>query len=121
VGTVAADMIALLERLENAGPLPRVRALHVPPPKADGTRAGRFCAVELDDGALGGRWALPRSTRSRATCIGGRAMSRRQRSTRSATSTSDPAIGWAWSAWVRRWCRRRSRGFEQLLARARRG
>lgn len=54
MSTVAADLLALLERLAaEAGPLPRVAALHLPPPAADGTRDGEFCAVELDDGSLG--------------------------------------------------------------------
>ena len=50
---IAADIVALIERLARARALPRVRALHLPPPSADGTRAGEFCAVELEDGALG--------------------------------------------------------------------
>ena len=53
MSAVAADTVALLERLARAGPLPRVRTLHLPPPSADGTRAGEFCAVELEDGSLG--------------------------------------------------------------------
>lgn len=50
---VAAEMVTLLETLTGLGPLPRVQALHVPPPKADGTRVGEFCAIELEDGSLG--------------------------------------------------------------------
>ena len=53
MSTVAADIVALLERLASLRSLPRVQALHLPPPSADGTRAGEFCAVELEDGALG--------------------------------------------------------------------
>jgi len=53
MSAIAADLVALLERLARAGPLPCVRALHVPPPAADGTRDGEFCAIELDDGSLG--------------------------------------------------------------------
>lgn len=53
MSAIAADVIALLERLARIGPLPRVHALHLPPPSADGTRAGEFCAVELEDGSLG--------------------------------------------------------------------
>ncbi len=30
-----------------------MRALHLPPPEVAGTRAGEFCAVELEDGTLG--------------------------------------------------------------------
>jgi len=52
-GTVAAELLALLERVAALGPLPRVRALHLPPPAADGSREGEFCAIELDDGSLG--------------------------------------------------------------------
>lgn len=51
--SVAADLVALLERLACAGPLPRVRALHLPPPVAEGSRDGEFCAIELEDGSLG--------------------------------------------------------------------
>jgi len=50
---IATDLLALLERLAAFGPLPRVRRLHLPPPAADGTRDGEFCAIELDDGSLG--------------------------------------------------------------------
>jgi hypothetical protein len=50
---VATDLITLLERMADAGPLPRVQALHLPPPAADGTRDGEFCAIELEDGSLG--------------------------------------------------------------------
>jgi uncharacterized protein (DUF4213/DUF364 family) len=50
---IAADLVALLERLARVGPLPRVQALHLPPPAADGTRDGEFCAIELEDGSLG--------------------------------------------------------------------
>jgi uncharacterized protein (DUF4213/DUF364 family) len=53
MSAIAADLVALLERLGRAGPLPRVQALHVPPPTADGTRDGEFCAIELEDGSLG--------------------------------------------------------------------
>jgi hypothetical protein len=50
---VAAELIDLLERMGRAWPLPRVRALHLPAPSADGSRDGEFCAIELDDGSLG--------------------------------------------------------------------
>ena len=49
----ASDAQALLERYAKRVQLPRVRALHLPPiPEPGGTR-GEFCALELDDGALG--------------------------------------------------------------------
>jgi len=52
--TLAGELVALLDRLTGDMPLaPCVRALHLPPPSADGTREGEFCAVELDDGSLG--------------------------------------------------------------------
>lgn len=53
MSTIPADLLSLLERLAALGPLPRVRQLHLPPPAADGTRDGEFCAIELDDGSLG--------------------------------------------------------------------
>jgi hypothetical protein len=51
--TVARELVAALARLGELGPLPRVRALHLPPPEVAGTRAGEFCALELEDGTLG--------------------------------------------------------------------
>jgi len=50
---IATEICALLERYATLAPLPRVRALHLPPPAADGSRDGEFCAVELESGALG--------------------------------------------------------------------
>jgi len=63
--TVAQALIAHLERLAELGPLPRVARLHLPPPAADGTRDGEFCAVELEDGSLGLSFVLLGDTRSR--------------------------------------------------------
>ncbi len=51
--TIARELVSLLEHLAARTPLPRVRALHLAPPSADGTRAGEFCALELEDGTLG--------------------------------------------------------------------
>jgi uncharacterized protein (DUF4213/DUF364 family) len=52
------ESLALLQDLARLGPLPRVRALHLPPPpRADGPR-GEFCALELEDGSLGLSFAL---------------------------------------------------------------
>jgi hypothetical protein len=45
--------VAGLGRLAGRGPLPAIRALHLPPPEVAGTRAGEFCAIELEDGTLG--------------------------------------------------------------------
>ena len=52
MSAIAAEIVALLERMAHVVPLPRVRALHLPPPTAEG-RDGEFCAVELDEGSLG--------------------------------------------------------------------
>ena len=51
--TAAAETVALLERLHAALPLPRVAALLLPPPAADGSKDGEFGAIELDDGSTG--------------------------------------------------------------------
>lgn len=59
------DLVALAERLAGLGPLPRVAALHLPPPAADGTRDGEFCAVELEDGSLGLSFVLLGDTLAR--------------------------------------------------------
>lgn len=55
---IADDTLALLTRLADTGPLPRVRALHVPPPPPPGGMRGEFCAVELEDGAVGLSYVL---------------------------------------------------------------
>jgi hypothetical protein len=65
MSTVAQDLLALLERFAALGPLPRVRQLHLPPPSADGSHAGEFCAVELDDGSLGLSFVLLGDTLAR--------------------------------------------------------
>lgn len=62
---IAHDLVALLERLDTVGPLPRVKQLLLPPPAADGTRDGEFCAVELDDGSLGLSFVLLGDTLAR--------------------------------------------------------
>lgn len=56
--TVAAETHALLPALAAALGQPRIRALHLPPPLADGTRRGEFAAIELDDGSLGLSYVL---------------------------------------------------------------
>jgi uncharacterized protein (DUF4213/DUF364 family) len=50
---VAAETLATLRRIAPALGQPRVKALHLPPPPADGSRRGEFAALELDDGAVG--------------------------------------------------------------------
>ncbi|MFT3953732.1 MAG: DUF364 domain-containing protein [Piscinibacter sp.] len=59
------DLLALVGRLARLGPLPRVAALHLPPPAADGTRDGEFCAIELEDGSLGLSFVLLGDTLAR--------------------------------------------------------
>jgi uncharacterized protein len=56
--TIATELIALLERFATCSPLPRVKAIHVPPPSAAGSKNGEFCALELDDGSIGVSYVL---------------------------------------------------------------
>lgn len=51
--SVASELLDLLSRFGDRSPLPRVKALHLPPASAAGTKDGEFCALELDDGSLG--------------------------------------------------------------------
>jgi uncharacterized protein (DUF4213/DUF364 family) len=55
---VAADLIALIETRLGAGPVPRVRAVHLPPSPWTGSKDGEFGAVELDSDALGLSYVL---------------------------------------------------------------
>jgi uncharacterized protein (DUF4213/DUF364 family) len=50
---VAHELLVLLERFAARAPLPRVRALHLPPAAMMNTKAGEFGAIELDDGSVG--------------------------------------------------------------------
>ncbi|MCF8197770.1 MAG: DUF364 domain-containing protein [Sulfuritalea sp.] len=59
----AADYLAQLETYAAHCMLPRVRALHLPPARAecggpDNAGKGEFCALELDDGSLGLSYVL---------------------------------------------------------------
>lgn len=65
------ELIALLERFAGRAALPRVRALHVPPASVAGTRAGEFCAIELDDGSLGLTYVLLDAASRRLVTDGG--------------------------------------------------
>lgn len=56
--TVALELIGLLEQVAARTPLPRVRALHLPPAELAGTRQGEFCALQLEDGSLGLSYVL---------------------------------------------------------------
>lgn len=55
--TIASDFLDILRRCHARAPLPAVRALHLPPAGAEG-KAAEFCAVELEDGALGLSYVL---------------------------------------------------------------
>ncbi|CAH1748316.1 conserved protein of unknown function [Thauera humireducens] len=68
--TFASDLIAELERATAGHPVPRVRALHLPPPEAAASKNGEFCALELDDGALGIAYVLLDDALTRL-CTGG--------------------------------------------------
>ncbi len=63
--TVARELLSMMERLAGRTALPRVRALHLPPASADGTRDGEFCALELEDGTLGLSYVLLDDTLAR--------------------------------------------------------
>ncbi|MBL8325820.1 MAG: hypothetical protein JNJ89_12785 [Rubrivivax sp.] len=51
--TVACATLAALREIAPVLGHPRIRALHLPPPPADGSRRGEFAAIELDDGSMG--------------------------------------------------------------------
>jgi len=55
---VAHELLGLLERFAARSPLPRVRALLLPPAAPPTSIAGEFCAIELDDGSLGLSYVL---------------------------------------------------------------
>jgi uncharacterized protein (DUF4213/DUF364 family) len=56
--SVADELLALLDKASPClGPL-RVRRLHLPPPDAAYSLTGEFCALELDNGALGLSYVL---------------------------------------------------------------
>ncbi len=56
--TFATDLVTELELATAGQPIPRARALHLPPPEAAASKNGEFCALELDDGALGISYVL---------------------------------------------------------------
>jgi uncharacterized protein len=55
--TIALELLEILDSVAARMPMPAVRALHLPPPGAEG-KSAEFCAVELDDGALGLSYVL---------------------------------------------------------------
>jgi uncharacterized protein (DUF4213/DUF364 family) len=62
--SAAAEIVAGLHRAGAGSPPLRVRALHLPPPEATG-KDGEFCAVELEDGAVGLSFVLLGDTLAR--------------------------------------------------------
>jgi uncharacterized protein len=54
----AADYLAQLETFAARGPMPRVRALHLPPNRRPEDNRGEFCALELEDGSIGLAYVL---------------------------------------------------------------
>jgi uncharacterized protein (DUF4213/DUF364 family) len=56
--SIATELLSMLERFAQRAPLPRVRALHLPPASAAAGKEGEFCALELDDGAIGLSYVL---------------------------------------------------------------
>jgi uncharacterized protein (DUF4213/DUF364 family) len=63
--TAAHELLTQLEAIDPALGSPRVRALHLPPLPADGSRRGEFAALELDDGAVGLAYVLLEGTLAR--------------------------------------------------------
>jgi uncharacterized protein (DUF4213/DUF364 family) len=61
----AAEYLAQLEAFAARSPLPRVRALHLPPPQPIADNKGEFCALELEDGSLGLSYVLLGDTLAR--------------------------------------------------------
>ena len=51
--TFATDYLHQLEQIGARLSLPAVRALHLPPLAEGARKWGEFCALELEDGALG--------------------------------------------------------------------
>ena len=54
----SADYLAQLQAFAACGALPRIRALHLPPPQAPDNNKGEFCALELEDGSIGLSYVL---------------------------------------------------------------
>jgi uncharacterized protein (DUF4213/DUF364 family) len=54
----ATEYLAQLEAFAARGPLPRVRALHLPPGRFAQDNRGEFCALELEDGSVGLSYVL---------------------------------------------------------------
>ncbi|HTT09858.1 MAG TPA: DUF364 domain-containing protein [Burkholderiaceae bacterium] len=56
--SVAAELLALFDRAAPCLGRLRVRRLHLPPPNAADSLSGEFCALELDNGAIGLSYVL---------------------------------------------------------------
>lgn len=56
--SIAAALLSDLARCVGSAPVPRVKALHVPPAPWNGGKDGEFCALELEDGSLGLSYVL---------------------------------------------------------------
>jgi uncharacterized protein (DUF4213/DUF364 family) len=54
----ATEYLAQLAAFAARGPLPRIKALHLPPAQDGADGKGEFCALELDDGSLGLSYVL---------------------------------------------------------------
>ncbi|MGP1678989.1 MAG: Rossmann-like domain-containing protein [Burkholderiales bacterium] len=54
----ATDYLAQLQAFAAQDPLPRVRALHLPPGRYAQDNRGEFCALELEDGSIGLSYVL---------------------------------------------------------------
>ena len=65
----ADDYLNQLEQFAARSPLPRVRALHLPPERATEDNKGEFCAIELDDGSLGLSYVLFDDTLARLRAV----------------------------------------------------
>ena len=61
----ATEYLAQLEAFAALGPLPRVRALHLPPGRFATDNRGEFCALELEDGSIGLSFVLLEDTLER--------------------------------------------------------
>jgi uncharacterized protein (DUF4213/DUF364 family) len=61
----SADLLRLLAPLDAALGAPRIQALHLPPPPADGSSKGEFAALVLDSGDLGLAYVLLGDTLAR--------------------------------------------------------
>ena len=63
----ATDYLAQLDAFAASAPMPRVRALHLPPERPVRDNRGEFCALELEDGSLGLSYVLLDDTLARLT------------------------------------------------------